>query len=1021
MNTFDTLDLSNLNSFFDNVVYLDIETSGLDSSLKDTDKSKWAEIIEIGAIKFKNGTITIFHSLIKPEKIVPEAIFDLCQGLTKEDLSKAPLKEEILPKLNEFLEGLPLICHNGKFERIFLTTYYKEIGLRFNNDILDTMELFALLEPHHKEFNLNYLIKEKLSESTLKLVSEKHRGLIDAKDTLLVLNKVLENNNIGDFLSGYGVNLDGWNWLPLISHYVTYVETERKLKGLFLQPNITRHISENTCETLKLIKNCEETLKDIDAWRKLSPNYTFRNAQYNVTKNVRKSLEQKAFTIMEAPTGTGKSIGYLLPSIYSALNGERVFISTNTKELQNQLVTKDIPKLLKAFNLKGKLNYKVIKGKSNYLCFDEIDDMLNSSFNYPLKDRLGLVYLHRYAYGGKFGDSEEINYWIIDNFNLKSLIPHCNAGNDNCDINSCSRLCFYKETIESLEESNLIILNHALLLRWPYKEEVKNVVLDEAHNLMDLLFDVYAERVNALELSKLLDEILSYDGQKGCLARLWKHLKNKENNSLENIKKSIWEIKNTIDTISKCASKNMHLQYNLDVSFNEDFSNYNEVLSAFKILIEDLYSLFKPIKKLIDYNNLEDENSKNKNKNGAILVKKCDKLKSCIDLISSFIQGEDTFKCHGFTCTKEGLIWEAYIKDLNPATYFSERFLKTLDSGIFLSATLKSSGNYEAFKNALGINSLENKQVIEVTDIENSFNLEKRTVICGCSDGINYNDTAFIPYVKNSVLKLIDTIPGNLLILFTSKKRQDLFKEAILSELNERHIRLYENKKDVVHLKDKTKKSILIGSKGFFEGIDVAGDGLNCVVLEKLPNISPEDPLFKKLISKLNTHYGYSNINTPRVITAFKQCFGRLVRTEYDFGYFIILDGGTNSTLWKKIRNEYPKVPVLRKPINVVIESMNKNYEKWACMNLEKIICETRFQLKQYLKLVNFMDYKILQATLNEFYSIEFEKRNLTNSIELFIQNKSLKGKYKINGYEVKLSNIGVITKILSELAQEKR
>lgn len=986
-------DLNKLHSNFSNMVYLDIKTSGLAASLNEFHKNKRAEILEIDAIKYKNGEFSTFNTLIKPYGVVPETIFDHFEDLTLQSLNAAPSLEEVLIKLDDFLEGLPLIAHNGNFEKSFLSFYYKELGLRFKNDVLDTMELFSLLKPCDKPFDL-----------------------AGAKATLLALNEVLDTTNVSEFLKAYSINLDGWNWLPLLSHYITYVETEKLLKGLFNIPEVstTSYDQNKNNVSLKLIKNCEETLKDVKTWRTISPNYRFRTAQYNVTKNVRKALEQKAFSIMEAPTGTGKSVGYLLPSIYSALNGERVFISTNTKELQNQLVTKDIPSLLKAYNLNGKLDYKVIKGKSNYLCFDEISEMLDGSFSYPLKDRLGLVYLHRYTNGGKYGDFEEIPYWIVDNFNLKNISSTCNAGNDNCDITSCSRLCFYKETVESMEESNLIVLNHALLLRWPYKEEVKNVVLDEAHNLKDLLFDVYAERLNSLELSKLLDEIISYDGQRGCLAFLWKHLKNKENSTIDKIKKAILLSKNAIDNVALCSRKNMKLQYNLDISFNEDFTNYNEVLVAFKILIEELLAVYKPIKKLIDYNNLENESSKNKN--GTILVKKCDKLKGFIDLANTFIEPEDDFKCHGFSALKEGLLWEAYIKDLNPATYFSERFLKTLDSGIFLSATLKNAGHYEDFKKSLGITNVENKQLIEVTDIENTFDLESRTLICGSTDGVSYADPNFITYLKNSVLQLLDTIPGNILILFTSKKRQDDFKASILSELNNRHIRLYENKKDVVHLKDRSKKSILIGSKGFFEGIDVAGDGLNCVILEKLPNISPTDPLFKKLIAKQNISYAYGEINEPRVITSFKQCFGRLIRTEYDFGYFLVMDGGTNSRLWSKIRIEYPKVPVIRSPINSIIQNMPLNYKKWEIMNFDKIITETQASLEDELRKVNFRDYRVLASTLNEFYNKEFKKRNLTKSINLFIENKSFKALYSLDGSEVILKNKGVLSSVLVEL-----
>ncbi|SHK81960.1 ATP-dependent DNA helicase DinG [Clostridium cavendishii DSM 21758] len=1008
MTKFNTINLNELKSYFKNVVYLDIETSGLNASLYGN-KSK-SEILEIGAIKFTDGTPSVFHTFIRPKFGIPETIFDLCEDLNAEDLNNGIDISEALFKLSNFLEDLPLICHKGKFQHAFLTSYYREHSLNFKNEILDTMELFALLEPYHKEFNLDYFIKQKLSGS---LNYEKNRALEDAKDTILVLNQVLENNNITIFLNDYSINLLNWNWLSYLTNYSTHVETEKIFKGSMPISSINMKTERKKIGNLKLIKECEESLKDIELWKEISPNYIFRKAQYEVTKNVRKSINQKAFSIMEAPTGTGKSVAYLLPSIYSALHGERVFISTNTKELQNQLVSKDIPNLLNAFNLNNKLDYKVIKGKNNYICPEVLDDLLKHSLSNQLPDRLGLVYLHRYASNGKFGDIEDINQWVVDNFNLKPVVTLCNAGNDGCDINSCSRLCFYKESIEALDDTNLIILNHALLLRWPYKQEIKNVILDEAHNLRDLLFEVYAERISSLDIIKLLDEIVSKDGQ-GALVYVWRSLKNKENSSIDKIREYISSAKASIDAIGKVSKENMNLLYNLDISFNKDFANYSKVLTAMKILIEDLNLVYRPLKKLIDYNNLDDENSKNKK--GIILVKKCDKLKAIIDFLNSFIMPEEEFKCNGFVCNKDSFFWEAYIKDLNPANYFCDRFLKTLDSCVFLSATLKTSGKYEDLKKALAINSVEDKQTIEITDIDNTFDLKKRAIICATNDNISYDSSNFISYLVENILKLTSIVPGNILVLFTSKNRQENFKNLILPELNKRHIRLYENKKDVVHLKDRSKKSVLIGSKGFFEGIDVAGDGLNCVVLEKLPNISPTDPLFKKLISKQKVDYAYGEINEPRVLTSFKQCFGRLIRTEYDFGYFLVMDGGTNSRIWSKIGKEYPGVRLYHSSIDSIIKSMPNNYKSWESMNFDKLILETKEQLATELKKVNFKDYKILEDTLNDFYKTKFKEKKLTKSINLYIENKSINAYHESDNSQAYLKNKNILFSVLKSL-----
>ena len=164
-----------LNSILDNVIYLDIETTGLDENS--------SEIIEIGAVKVKESVITTYSTLIRPRGRVPIGIYNLCTGLNEIDLLSARSLNAIKQEVLEFLEDLPLVCHNANFERKFLHYHIPEI----KNQIMDSMEFAAILEPWRKEFNLDALVRE----TTHLRKNELHRGLEDSIDTLKVVNSLI--------------------------------------------------------------------------------------------------------------------------------------------------------------------------------------------------------------------------------------------------------------------------------------------------------------------------------------------------------------------------------------------------------------------------------------------------------------------------------------------------------------------------------------------------------------------------------------------------------------------------------------------------------------------------------------------------------------------------------------------------------------------------------------------------------------------------------------------------------------
>ncbi len=197
---------------------------------------------------------------------------------------------------------------------------------------------------------------------------------------------------------------------------------------------------------------------------------------------------------IEAPTGIGKSVGYLLPSIMeSYLNHKRIIISTDTKELQTQLIKKDIPNVLKSLGLEEKVSFGYIKGKSNYICVEKLEKYINEYDNNKCTsgEILSLIILERLVNKGIYGDIEEINYWILNNFaDIITHLRHVSCDPNLCKPKKCYKECLYKKRVEELKEEDITVVNHSLLARWPYKDEkpIENLIVDEAHNLVNIFY-----------------------------------------------------------------------------------------------------------------------------------------------------------------------------------------------------------------------------------------------------------------------------------------------------------------------------------------------------------------------------------------------------------------------------------------------------------------------------------------------------------------------------------------------------
>ena len=922
------MDINKIKSIVQDVVFIDLETSGLNPHN--------SEILEIGAIKSENNKLTSFHTFVKNKREIPLEIFSLCTDLKQSDLDNAPTLCEIKKKLIDFLGDKKIICHNGEFERAFLNHFIPEI----KNEILDSMELMVILEPYHKEYNLEYLKNTLTKDKSI----EKHRAIDDVVDTINIINAVLmrlkdkeskamtlENLTfkINSTLNRFGLNK--WIWSELIDNgnynidNIDVIYEDEKYK------NENKRDLKNTLIDHRF--SYEHLLKKKEIWQsKKGFNYEFRPGQFELSKIIRETMNTRSENIacIEAPTGIGKSVGYLLPSIMeSYLNNKRIIISTDTKELQTQLIKKDIPNVIKSLGLEDKISFGYIKGKSNYICVEKLEKYINEYDNdkCTTSEILSLIILERLVSEGIYGDIEEINYWIFNNFpEIITHLRHVACDPNLCKPKKCYKECLYKKRVEELKEEDITVVNHSLLARWPYKDEkpIENLIVDEAHNLVEKGYEFFASEVEYRSLKFFLHEIYPYEminnSPFAYTTRNKKIIKpfdrfyyflNMDANNKSKISRKINLIieeaeyileygrQNNYSTIS-----NYNLSWEINLQKNEKacsvykdkrmidvtYDKYGECIkNSLDKILANLKSILYILDRHMDDDSIDKENDTYKQ--GESKFKDLDALKNTIEVFLEYNEADTYARIVTLSKNFDDFLFQ--VIPLNIADLFEEKILSSLSSGIFLSATLTVNNKMRHFTNTLGIDRFIHREEV----IEPIFDYKNRIKIITLDDISSYKNKEFIGDMSKVISNLSPHTNGHMLSLFNSKDRQEKTYEVLKDYLHKQNTEIYMSKKYIKILKDLNKKCVILGSKGCFEGVDIPGDGLICVTLDKIPNLNPKGPLYSTIMAKFNKTY--YDINQPQMIIKLKQAMGRILRSKYDYGCFIIFDMGRKENLYR--------------------------------------------------------------------------------------------------------------------------
>jgi ATP-dependent DNA helicase DinG len=905
-------------------IAIDFETTGF---LPD------GEIIEIGMVKVQNKSVTeTYNQLIKPLGPIPKEITFLT-GITNEMVAAKPYWPEVVNEVLEFIGDNILVAHNVEFDKNILE---KSLGYCLPNLWVDTLDLAKISLPALPNYKLSYLVNVlKVQRLT------NHRAIDDAKMTADIFIKLIKEFQIKPpFELTRIINLLSTNERNGLINLLEFIN-KTNITNYWSTPK-EKIVSEKPSKRLNSILNFSFN----DAQSFFAPdgvlstsftNYEFRPQQLKMLKIITEAFVENTHAFIEAGTGTGKSLAYLIPALLWANEYKcKIIISTNTIALQEQLFYTDILFLENTLNCK--LPVSIVKGRSNYLCLKRFHKLCENNQSLNWREKIFLVQIDNWLQNTNNGDKEEINLNKYEN----DLWLQISSQAETCLGNKCSyqHQCFYLRNRREADKNNLIITNHSLLLQDIKREskllpQYEYVIIDEAHNLEDEAFKQLAEEVNFRYLKKGINYLIR--GKQSSLV-YQAHNKTK----LHDLEINLDKLEALISPINEEGS-NLELKLNECLKFivqgNEcqiselritDKERNNKWWIKLKGYVQDicnnLSALIYKSTALVNQIEIFDELEE--------IVKE---LRFQIGLLTEsyltmekFIADNEKDHVYWLQISADNVVF--VITPFNIAEILQKKLFNTKKSVILTSATLSVNNTFE---HILAMYGLE-KHKIQTLIADTPFDYQQQSMICIPTDLPEPSFIAENEYQKGIIdclIKLLPVINGGTLILFTSYKMLNDVYIALKNAETVSHKEFLAHGKDgsrkvlIEALKNNPEKTILLGTNSFWEGIDIQGIGLTAVIIVKLPFAPPNRPVIAARLESLeknkeNSFYKYS---LPTAILKFRQGFGRLIRSKKDWGALIILDKRIiTKNYGGKFIKSIPLQPVIKAPTEIILKELSQ-------------------------------------------------------------------------------------------------
>ena len=600
-------------------------------------------------------------------------------------------------------------------------------------------------------------------------------------------------------------------------------------------------------------------------------NYEHREGQIQMAEKVLEAFENKKHLIVEAGTGTGKTLAYLVPAIAATVGQKkRIVISTGTKNLQEQLMEKDIPFLQKI--MPGKFSAAYMKGRGNYACLYRV----HKAENQPILDGLDQIgqfeTVRNWVYETQTGDRRE----LVDLPEDLSFWNRINARGDICIGQKCPEYepCFITRMRARADAADIVIVNHHLFFAdlnvrgnqfGKVIPDYDAVIFDEAHLIEDIASDYFGFQVSSFQIDELIRDTDALPIPDAMVTRDLTKLAAK----IIGLADQLW-LKFTMARFDGRYPLTQDLFAYRESSGEDRPTPLGEVYLALDGAIGSLVSTLDPLAETspeIDS-----------------LVRRARQARFDLDFIAN--QSERNYV---YWLEKRGKGMFLRASPVDVSELLREKLFDKVESCILTSATMSSSGSFNFVRERLGLDTAKTSSFTAPS----SFDYESQAILYLPKAMPDPRSAEFTQLAAGEIIKIIDVTKGHAFVLCTSNQSMTALYELVSSRVNYPcFVQGSMSKAGLLERFRETANAVLFATASFWQGVDVQGDQLSCVIIDKLPFAVPSDPVVAARSRFIDENGGRSffDYSVPQAVISLKQGIGRLIRSRTDRGVIAILD-----------------------------------------------------------------------------------------------------------------------------------
>ncbi|MBM3477374.1 MAG: hypothetical protein FJX75_29240, partial [Armatimonadetes bacterium] len=652
------------------------------------------------------------------------------------------------------------------------------------------------------------------------------------------------------------------------------------------------------------------------------PAYEHRPGQIDMARAVAGAFERKEFLLVEAGTGTGKSLAYLIPAItFARSTGAPVIVSTNTKNLQDQLVERDIPLAGRALGIE--FSAELLKGRSNYICprllASAAERIQESVFR---DDRLALGHLIAWAAQAPVADLDNLSPGALDVAPaLRSTVALVRARSEICSGRKCAyyQSCPVEVSRGRAQTADVVVVNHALLLAsagTTVLPEHEHVIIDEAHNLEDVATDQLGREVTDSSVRALL-RLLAGEGQRALHERVAEWLASVEiaerqpvadccalfpevvaklEYALEDLAAAVLHFIDRAASLDRGADR-ASIRLTPEARASLHWQPVVEALPPVAAAIEATQTLLTIFLHAIE------SSGKELSDTAAALELDIGQpamlLSELRTSLATVIEGEAN---RDFVCwvaswlTRRGEPgWGLRAAPIDVGPALEEALYEGLSTVVMTSATLTVEDSFDYVRQRLGLDS-QSERLLQLA-VPSPFDFESQLLICIPSDLPLPGERGFEEACREAIHGAALAARGGTLCLFTSRDTMTKAFEQLRPRLEAEGLTplcqdLAASRTAALEALRDDPTAVLFGVKSFWEGVDVPGEALRCLVVVKLPFAVPSDPIVQARQERVEERglNGYDEYYVPNAVIGLRQGIGRLIRTKSDRGVVFVLD-----------------------------------------------------------------------------------------------------------------------------------